>query len=70
MIYEAVPKKRTDDRPADYEIRIAGAGKGTGKICTVWGYHGVDVKAIAMRIVGALNEDRSLRERKGFDGHF
>jgi hypothetical protein len=70
MIYEAVPKKRTDDRPADYEIRLAGAGKGTGKTCTVWGYHGVDVKAIATRIVEALNTAAPLRERKGLDDHF
>jgi hypothetical protein len=64
MRYEAIPKKKIGtDRPPDYEIRPVGAGRGTGKICTVHGYYGVDTESIAKRIVDALTEYNVINGR-------
>jgi hypothetical protein len=48
--------RSSDDRPRDYDIKVSGAGKGTGKIATVYGYHGgIDAKVTAELFAEALN---------------
>lgn len=59
MKYEIAEKQKPYSELADYEIHVAGARKGTPKVATVWGHYGTDARAIADRIVRALNEGES-----------
>lgn len=54
MKYELVERKKPSGDPSDWDIRAAGAGKGTGRTCTVYGRYGVDARKTAEIIAAAL----------------